>query len=200
MTRFFYIIVCIIITCLLFYYRDVFLAPNNQINLNIFSYIGTIATLIGLIITIFEIINTSQRQEKIQNEIKKAIDEKEDYFNLHISKELFFLIDDIGKTFNDEKYKESLSLLLVFRRILLNINLESQEDLNQHLDNAEKILMEIKSLNEKPNMKKSKPIKEFQSEVIKIRNKLSNIISTRRQLNVATKDKANCAKNDRKNR
>lgn len=94
---------------------------SNSISYNIFSYYGTVATLIGLIITICEIFHNVRISKNIKKQSEEMVSE---YKNINITSvvsECLSCIDSIGNNISYEKYDLALNGFYHFRRSFFRI-------------------------------------------------------------------------------
>lgn len=111
-----YIVVVVIVAIIAGLARGSILGENPK-PIDTFSYVGTLATIVGLIVTICEIIYAVIENKKFNQEVKSKINSITD---LSIQKEFSFLqntLDIVISHVEDEKYSEALIHFRLFRRV-----------------------------------------------------------------------------------
>ncbi len=110
--------ICIIVSFIGYYIQDWVLGETPK-PFDVFSYIGTFATLIGLIITMCEVF----RSMTLSQELKEKIDEITD---LDIERKLSFLqstLDHVISSVENEKYTEGLIYFRILNKIFIDFSI-----------------------------------------------------------------------------
>lgn len=94
---------------------------SNNEHLNLFSYAGTVATIIGLLITVFEIIHAVNRTESIQKQSSALLERVTSIENASSISDCLSLIDETNKSIMQEDYKTALHNFQFFRKICVKI-------------------------------------------------------------------------------
>lgn len=118
-TRVIYTIISVILLIVLYYASSTII--SNSSSYNIFSYYGTVATLIGLIITICEIFHSVRISKSIKKQSEEIVSE---YKNINITSvvsECLSCIDSISNNISNEKYDLALNGFNYFRRSFFRI-------------------------------------------------------------------------------
>lgn len=106
---------------------------NDRSNaLDTFSYIGTVATLIGLIITICEIIHNISVSKSIKAETFAVVDRVKRVENASTVSECLAALDDVNSAISSNNYVMALKIFQLFRKLCLKtgVVLESDPDEN----------------------------------------------------------------------
>lgn len=129
-----YIVVAVIVAIIAVLVRGYILGENPK-PIDTFSYIGTLATIVGLIVTICEIIYAVIENKHFSQEVKSKINSITD---LSIQKEFSFLqntLDIVISYVEDEKYSDALIYFRLFRRVYVLF-----EECNDKIEETELLL------------------------------------------------------------
>ncbi|WP_155873840.1 hypothetical protein [Achromobacter xylosoxidans] len=116
--RIIYVLVSIGLLALALYWRDEIVTDKTPFNF--VSYAGTVATLIALIVTIFEVIHSASISRAIRDEAAEMLDRVRSLDRATLLAECITSIDDITKLVSNEKYSESLALFQSFRKTFVH--------------------------------------------------------------------------------
>lgn len=109
-----YVVICVGLLALSLYWCDQIVTDKTPFNF--VSYAGTIATLIALIVTVFEVIHSVAISRAIRDEAAEMLDRVRSLDRATLLAECITNIDDITKLVSNEKYSESLTLFQSFRK------------------------------------------------------------------------------------
>lgn len=135
---------------------------NNAINLNIFSYIGSVATMVGLFIAICEIIHTAHETKSIQEQSVKLLKDVKSIENASSLSDCISSIDAVNKNVFNENFDAAITNFQNFRKICVKVipkfneQYESSDKLNELGDIELIILKSTKTNSEAPLGKKQK--------------------------------------------
>lgn len=112
--RFFYSFVFIVTVAVSWYFRDYVLLNNAKFNL--LSYVGTVFTILGLMITFLEILHGLLVTKSLQRQAREVLDNFKDKEFGYLSAELITMLEYINIDINDEQYSVALRQLHSFTR------------------------------------------------------------------------------------
>lgn len=178
-----YIIISIgLISLAISFYDDII---GNPAKFNQFSYIGTVATLVGLIVTIFEVIHNAYISKSIQKEASLLLNKVQLIENASSISDCLAAIDDVSHSLNNEDYKEALKSFLFFRRICVKAIPDFDENIKDNsnplntLGNIEFVLRKATHTN--INARLSKPQKtDLMKNILQIKQEIEQRNPARR--------------------
>lgn len=109
-----YVIVSVLIAIAASHYKDDVLTSTNS--LNEFSYIGTVATVIGLIIAASEVVHSLRVSITIRNEANKIFSAAKALDGASSISECLSSLDEVSRLISSEDYEFSLRCFQHFRR------------------------------------------------------------------------------------
>ncbi|HCM2992087.1 TPA: hypothetical protein N3F15_000914 [Klebsiella aerogenes] len=112
--RFFYSFAFIITVIVTWCVRDYFLSDTDKFNL--LSYVGTVFTILGLMITFLEILHGLLVTKSLQKQARELLDNFKDKEYGYLSTELITMLEYINTDINDEQYSVALRQLYSFTR------------------------------------------------------------------------------------
>ncbi len=101
---------------------------TDSATLNLFSYIGTLATLIALLVTICETIISIKKTESVQQEVKNVLEKINTIEKTSSISDCLTLIDETNKFVMSEDYDRALQSFQFFRKICTKTSLELKEN------------------------------------------------------------------------
>lgn len=117
--RILYIVTCLAIALTsVYYFAEI---TNTQTTLNQISYIGTIATFIGLIIAVCEILHSLKVSNSIQDESNKLLLSFKNIENASSISYCLSMIDDVMSYFEVADYEGALRNFQFFRRMFVKL-------------------------------------------------------------------------------
>lgn len=113
----------IIALCAYYFYDKIFdyTVKTDRSGFNNFSYVGTVATLIGLIITVFEVIHNTYISKSIQAEAKSLLQKVKLIENASSISDCLAAIDDVSSSIAHEDYSSALKSFRFFRKICVKV-------------------------------------------------------------------------------
>lgn len=169
--RIIYIIISIIVIIFSYHYENKLI--ENQSIFNVVSYIGIVATIIGLLITICEVIHNVSISKSIQHEAKQLIDQIRNIDCASLVSESVALLDEANNYISNEQYQLSLRNIQFFSRNYTRMNAIGIKSNN--IDNTmTQLELEIqKATHTKPSSPLPKPKRtKIQSDIINLKNEL----------------------------
>lgn len=124
--RIFYAFVSAIIIYVGYYYRDQILAEKAA-PLDKFSYLGTIATIVGLVIAIAEILHNIKISREIKNEAAALLSNIRNFDYASFTSECQQYLDDVNYHVNLESYAIALKSFQHFRVTYSKFSFEIKE-------------------------------------------------------------------------
>jgi len=123
MIRFIFISISILIIYLSYiFFQDIVL--NNSYSQK-FSYIGTIATGVALLLAIMEILNSIRVTKTIQQKTLKALEDVKKIENASSYSDCLSALDSVTSDLNEEKYESAKINFQNLRKILVKVVPES---------------------------------------------------------------------------
>ncbi len=126
MIRTIYIIISVILTILAWWFCSDIVTDSTPFKL--FTYIGTVSTIIGFIVAVCEIIHNIQISESIKQEAIKLYDQIKSIENASSLSDCIAAIDDINNCVMNENYYGSIKSFQFFRKILVKIPTDLSKD------------------------------------------------------------------------
>jgi hypothetical protein len=162
---------------------------SDNIRLNKFSYIGTVATIIALLIAIFEIAQSIHASKSIQKQAKEYLSRAESLDHASFSTECLGNLDEANSYINSENYNTSLKCFQHFRKTFSRFSyvFENIDELNKKIGEIEL------SLHTATQTTVSAPLTKIsrsniQKDIISIKNILEEIYSKRKDNYVSPKN------------
>ncbi|MEZ8158473.1 hypothetical protein ACED66_19710 [Vibrio splendidus] len=118
--RLFYILISIGISTLAYLYQGDFLDANSSA-LDKFSYIGTIATLIGLVIAIFEVIHSVHISNSIKDEASAILNKVKSVENASTVSDCLAAIDEVNGNIASNDFRSALKSFQYFRKLTVKV-------------------------------------------------------------------------------
>jgi hypothetical protein len=112
--RIFYIFISLLAAFCAYKYKEEILKSTDSFNE--FSYVGGIATLIGLLITVLEIIHGIRVSKGIRDEARAIVTHAQKVDRASLISECLSNLDELNSYLSNEKYKISLKCFQYFRR------------------------------------------------------------------------------------
>lgn len=136
--RFIYIAISVTIAYLSYsHYSDI---VNTKESFDKFSYIGTVFTIIGLIVAIFEVFHSVYVSKTIQQQSKELLDRVKDVENASSISDCISAVDETNRYVMDENYTASLCSFQGLRKLFVKLKIESFQD-KELLNKVEKMMM-----------------------------------------------------------
>lgn len=172
--RVFYTIVSILIVCVAYKYNDAIV--KNSDNFNEFGYIGGVATLIALMITIFEVVHNISISKSIQDEARKIIEHTKKIEGASFISECLSTLDEANDHLSGERYLISLKCFQHFRRTYVRISCfdATKSSITDILGDVELALHQATHTNSQAPLPKNKR-KQIQEKIMSIKFTLENI-------------------------
>ncbi|MDN6327413.1 MAG: hypothetical protein L0J48_05220 [Alkalibacterium sp.] len=95
---------------------------GNDGYLNEFSYFGVVATLVALIVAVFEILHSVSVSKSIRDEARKILKQAQDVNGASFVSECLSVLDEANEHISGERYVLSLKCFQHFRRTYLRIS------------------------------------------------------------------------------
>ncbi|EIY6182707.1 hypothetical protein MND25_004686 [Vibrio parahaemolyticus] len=114
--RIIYLLISLFITFVAYYFHDVFLSSESS-NLDYFSYIGTVATLIGLLVAIFEVFHSIHLAKSIQEEASTILTRVKSVENASTISDCISAIDDVNSHIAQNDFKLAVKSFQYFRKL-----------------------------------------------------------------------------------
>lgn len=102
------------------HYKDKIVTDSSSFNE--FSYAGVVATIIALVIAIFEVIHSISISKSIHEEARKLIKQAQDINGASFASECLSALDEANEHISGERYSSSLKCFQQFRRTYLRIS------------------------------------------------------------------------------
>lgn len=107
---------------------------GNDGYLNEFSYFGVVATLIALVVAVFEVLHSVSVSKSIRDEAKKILKQAQDVNGASFVSECLAVLDEANEHVSGERYVLSLKCFQHFRRTYLRIS--GPESLVKEIDSV----------------------------------------------------------------
>lgn len=162
-----YILITLVLIFLCYKFKVYFL--EDDYNFKVFSYVGVVATILALVIAVFEILQAISIAKSINEKSKELLNQAKTIEKAAKVSYCMSLIDSISNNITDEQYKEALLYYQFFRMLVsdMSLNYESNE-----LDKIELILSKFTRTT--ATAEPSKPQKtKLTKSVIELKNKLN---------------------------
>ena len=121
-----YLVISFIIAGIAWYFHDTVL-PSNYKALDLISYVGTVVTLIGFIITGGEIFNSMSISQAVGEEVKKVSNYLADLNSTQLISDLSNTLDTVIQLTNNEEYNQASIYFKIFRRNFAKIELPNDD-------------------------------------------------------------------------
>lgn len=154
-----HILISIIVVILSIVYHKRFLNECST-NLETLSYIGTVATFIGVVIAVLEILHSVSISSSIRDESQKLLSRYKALNKASTSSECVLILDEVRREYSKGDYATALRCFQYFRRLYLTINYEDAEiKRGNPLDLCETFLQQMQHEDAKspmPNSRKNR--------------------------------------------
>jgi hypothetical protein len=107
---------------------------GNSVHFNEFSYFGVVATLIALVVAIFEVLHSVNVSKSIRDEARKILKLTLDVNGASFVSECLAALDEVNEHVAGERYILSLKCFQYFRRTFLRIS--GPENIVNQIDGA----------------------------------------------------------------
>lgn len=124
--RLVYLLISLFIAFIAWYFHDSVL-PSNYKALDLISYVGTVVTLIGFIITGGEIFNSMSISQAVGEEVKKVSNYLADLNSTQLISDLSNTLDTVIQLTNNEEYNQASIYFQIFRRNFAKIELPNDD-------------------------------------------------------------------------
>ncbi len=114
-----YAISCAFFICASWYFHDDIIRPQK--NLDNFSYVGTVGTLIALLIAVCEVVHSLKVSQSIQREARALLFHVKSVENASSFSDCLSALDDVTANINVEDYKSALKSFLFFRKVCVKV-------------------------------------------------------------------------------
>ncbi len=152
--RVIYVIICAIISVFgVYFYDDI---SSNFNTLQQLSYIGLIITLIGFIVTIFEVVHSVYVSKSINSQSQLLLEKVKDIENASTISDCLSAVDDTNRYVMAENYFSALITFQHLRKVLVKLKLATPPD-STLLNKVEQLLHKATKVN--PLTPLSKPQK-----------------------------------------
>jgi len=182
--RIFYAIASIIILYVAYKYNDAIV--KDTANFNEFSYVGGVATLVALMITIFEVVHNIRISKSIQDEARKIIDHTKQIEGASFISECLSTLDEVNDHLSGERYLISLKCFQHFRRTYVRVSCVDaiKQNMTDTLKDVELALHQATHTNTQAPLPKGKR-KQIQENIMSIKMALENINPANRGAHVS---------------
>ncbi len=102
-----------------YYYHDAIVGESKQ--LNNFSYVGTVATFIGLLITVAEVMQSLHISKSIRDEAKSLLEKVKLIESASSISDCLAAIDEVNQNVANEDYKSALKSFQYLRKIYVKV-------------------------------------------------------------------------------
>lgn len=137
LVRIVYALVSLIGAYLAYYFHDNIVSDNS--NFNNFSYWGSVATFIGLMITVAEVIHNTCISKSIQKEAKSLLQKVKLIENASSISDCLAAIDDVSSSVAQEDYSSALKSFRFFRKICVKVIPDFDDSKEKKLGNLGEI-------------------------------------------------------------
>lgn len=117
--RIIYFVISITCIFIAYYYHDNIVGDPKQ--LNDFSYAGTVATVIGLIITAAEVMHSLHISKSIRDEAKSLLEKIKLIESASSISDCLAAIDEVNQNVANEDYKSALKSFQYLRKIYVKV-------------------------------------------------------------------------------
>ncbi|MCH4814079.1 hypothetical protein [Vreelandella neptunia] len=154
---------------------------GNDGYLNEFSYFGVVATLIALLVTVFEVLHSVHVSKSIRDEARNLLKQARDVNGASLVSECLAVLDEVNEHVSGERYVLSLKCFQHFRRTYLRVSgPESRvNEINGVLGNIELSLQQATHTSPKAPLDKKKKSK-IQIDILNIKRCLEEINPAKR--------------------
>ncbi|WP_445946932.1 hypothetical protein [Shewanella sp.] len=118
--RLLYVVISIVSICISLKFKNKIITDNSVFNE--FSYIGVVATLIALLIAIFEVMHSINISKGIREEAKKLLKKAQEINGASFVSECLSVLDEANDHLSGERYNLSLKCFQHFRKTYLRIS------------------------------------------------------------------------------
>ncbi len=114
-----YLVVSVICIYAAYYYHDAIVGESKQ--LDNFSYVGTVATFIGLFITVAEVIQSLHISKSIRDEARSILEKVKFIENASSISDCLAAIDEVNQNVANEDYKSALKSFQYLRKVYVKV-------------------------------------------------------------------------------
>lgn len=114
-----YLVVSPICIFLAYYHHDAIVSEHKP--LDDFSYIGTVATVIGLLITVTEVMQSMHISKSIRDEVKSILEKVKLIENASSISDCLAAIDEVNQNVANEDYKSALKSFQYLRKVCVKV-------------------------------------------------------------------------------
>lgn len=154
---------------------------GNDGYLNEFSYFGVVATLIALLVAVFEVLHSVHVSKSIRDEARKLLKQARDVSGASFVSECLAVLDEANEHVSGERYVLSLKCFQHFRRTYLRVS--GPENLVNEIDgvlgNIELSLQQATHASPKAPLGKGKRSK-IQKDILNIKRCLEEMNPAKR--------------------
>lgn len=150
-----YLGICLLAVYLSCIYYEEIVSDNSR--LETFSYIGTVVTAVGFIVTIFEVLHSVYVSKSISKQSKELLERVKDVENASSISDCISAVDETNRHVMNEDYSASLCGFQNLRKLLVKLNIESFQD-KELLNSVERLIFKSTKTTAKAPL--SKPQKD----------------------------------------
>lgn len=107
---------------------------GNASHINEFSYFGVVATLVALVVAIFEVFHSVSVSKSIRDEAKKILQQARDVSGASFVSECLSVLDEANEHVSGERYVLALKCFQYFRKTYVRIS--APENIRMEVDNV----------------------------------------------------------------
>lgn len=169
-----------------YYFRELFLLESSN-PLTLLSYIGTIASLIGLFIAVCEVIHGVNVSKSIRDTASDLLEQARKIEQASGTSDCVSLLDDINHSLMSGDYKSSYKSFQHFRKLCIKLKPELDEVDTGKLNALGTIEQELMSFAKgSPNSIPNARIKKTTDKILLLKQKIEEVKSSGVDVNVAT--------------
>ncbi|MHB1185695.1 MAG: hypothetical protein ACYC4A_13465 [Desulfobulbia bacterium] len=160
---------------------------GNDGYLNKFSYFGVVATLIALVVTVFEVLHSVSVSKSIRDEARKILKQAQDVNGASFVSECLAVLDEANEHVSGERYVLSLKCFQHFRRTYLRISGPASlvNEIDSVLGNIELSLQQATHTSAQAPLGKGKRVK-IQKDILNIKRCLEEMNPAKRGEHVSS--------------
>ncbi|KPZ66255.1 hypothetical protein AN394_04181 [Pseudoalteromonas sp. P1-26] len=160
---------------------------DNVESFNEFSYIGVVATLVALMVAIFEVMHSINLSKGIREEAKKLLKQSQEINGASFVSECLSVLDEANDHISSERYNLSLKCFQHFRRTYLRISGDEEliVEINNRVGAVELGLQQATHTTAKAPLTKKKRL-EIQESILNIKKNLEDLNPVKRGSHVST--------------
>lgn len=154
---------------------------GNDGYLNEFSYFGVVATLIALVVAVFEVLHSVSVSKSIRDEARRILRQAQDVNGASFVSECLAVLDEANEHVSGERYVLSLKCFQYFRRTYLRISGPESlvNEIDSVLGNIELDLQQATHASAKAPLTKGKRVK-IQKDILDIKRSLEEMNPAKR--------------------